>query len=398
MKKLCKAIFKVDIVSILLVVLLNSNVFRFFGCPDKAMYGIYIVTFFVLCRKFSSSFNMLVNRYKVLKTFNLLTLLLVVYAFFTSLIYISLDNIYLSCKLLLTFLIISYIPALSKQTVFRVIVLSIIANFVYCIYALLNPSRYVNFLEGNSTYLNFTLTIGLSLTISLVLFIYSFVRRSLFLIILSGFGVFFFLLCLLQFPARGALLFPPLVAFFIMPFMAKKAKIKGLLIIALFAFAFMYASDYFFNSGSTYAVKHMTDLFENTEDESRIVIWEKCTNVMLSNGWFVLGGGVGAFMRETGAYPHNLFLQMLGEFGFLGFIWIIYFMLISFRCVKKIVKQIDDENKGLSFCILGSFMYYLLNFMKSFQLYEMLPLLIFFMFCVVLSDKYCLREQYDSNV
>ena len=263
---------------------------------------------------------------------------------------------------------------------------------------LIYPEKIAQYLEGDANYLNATLTLGLIFTLSLISVFYYYIIGEKMKFLLWLVVSYLLLMTLFQFSARGVLLFPPAIAILLLPFIGRKNIIKSAILFLLICFIISIAISLFLENSSGYTLYHMQRLFESTEEESRFDVWSKSIYIISENFWFILGGGLNAFMEELHLYPHNFFLQLIGEYGIIGIIWIYFFILISFRFIKGNLFLRHEHNEIMNYYVIGGFLYYFCTFSKSFSLYDTLPLLIYFMFCVVLSDKYCLREQYDKCI
>ena len=87
-------------------------------------------------------------------------------------------------------------------------------------------------------------------------------------------------------------------------------------------------------------------------------------------------------------YPHNFFIQVIGEYGLIG---IIASVMTLWNVVKGFIKyRIKAKMAGESvvlYCTMGAFVYYTLTFSKSFSLYDGLPLFVVIAFCLSLSHQ-----------
>lgn len=286
-------------------------------------------------------------------------------------------------KLSVTILIAILCFGLSIQKI-RIILLSFLSlNILYGLIILLYPDKVLANDGTSLTYLNLTITLGLCLTLSLVgvvFYYYNSVRKK--LIIALG-ASFFFFFAIFPFPARGVMLFPPLIALLMALLNCKNHFAKFNVIIVALVVAISGAVAYFVSNSSDYALAHMTNLFENTEGESRVVVWEDAINTVVDKLWMFWGGGINAFEKLKGHYPHNIFLHILadfGVFGLLGFIPVVVFTFKRYFKVNRRKTAVDIHE--INFMCFASFLYYLLTFSKSFSLYDSCPFLIIISLCM----------------
>lgn len=149
-------------------------------------------------------------------------------------------------------------------------------------------------------------------------------------------------------------------------------KIIGsiLLIILLGVSLLVYFSDYF----STFL--HRTLLLMERSEESgaeRVDMYSQALKIFLSFPYFLSGTGIGGFTVQyagfddkRGIYPHNIFLEMASELGFLGLLAIFLLVFWSFRDGFSLFKRNQDSGSTyLSLTLLALFIFLLLNSLVS---------------------------------
>lgn len=373
--------------AILISLVLNINVLRFFlGITDTniLLYMLYLTCIVVLYCKNKKNiirayFRDVVFRYNIW-----FWIIFIVYSI------VSCVLITYELGVLFKFLVAIIIGVLcigedieKKKVIFKYY---IIVNIIYGIIILKNPSSAYSYIGENVNYLNMTLTLGLCFTLCLVQAVYNFFSsedKHLFLpIILS---VFFFAVMML-FSGRGVLLFPPIIALYIALFGIKRnGKYGGKLIIFLIALAIvcMLAIQYFQQNASEFALIHMSRLFEDTGEESRFTVWHDSIAESIDRLWIFFGAGFNGFGSNIGYYPHNIFMQVLFDFGvfiFFGFVGVIYYVFKRFFREKKSIKS--SKVFEIQLMCFASFLYYLLTFCKSFSMYDSCPLIIMIYLCL----------------
>lgn len=384
-----------SILVILLSLMLNANVVRYtFNLSENSialdgvlvlcvMVGLYNVRDTIALKEF----------YKVC----MFAVPICVYGLL-SIICLESDGIITVFKLIYLFLIYIIGMSVPYRIITKILLYTVVVNLLYTSFIIAMPEKAMEYLfQGEANYLNLTLTLGLSLTISLVYsvcnyFSYSGILRSILGLIVTS---IFFLACS-AFMARGTVLFPVLIAFIITSIIGIRKKVKGLVAFFILLFIISIATTYYLNSATDMAVSRMDRLFNDTEDESRVSIWLEALSVIFNNGWFILGGGVNAFTMYLGGYPHNIFLQFLGEYGFWGLIFIsciVYKSIREFYISNTMIRikkrfSLDDMTVYITF---SGMLYFLFTLSKSFSCYDAYTL--FFMLGAVLkTSRYSVEE------
>lgn len=368
----------------LLAFVLNINVLRFFLNVDDtsvSLYGLYILC---LCFLYCKNFKRVLHAYKknrFIKIYIVYWLFIIVYSLITGILFN--DELFLFFKYLMAILIGLLCLEYDSKKICYVLKYYIIINIIYGIDILMNPEKVLSYMSGSVNYLNMTLTLGLCLTVyfsKLVGDFYDGINKNLYLDIAL---IIFFFIVIMKFPARGVLIFPPLIAIFYALINSNGHKLKFISFLLFLIVMLIGAFIYFMQNASEYAMIHMTGLFENTEGESRIEVWTTSVNAIFNTYWLFIGAGLGGFENAIGFYPHNIFLQMWSDFGFLAFL---FFSIIMTCIIVRMKSASLHQSKPIyirtsQLCYVG-FLYYLLTFCKSFSMYDSCPLLIMTSFCI----------------
>lgn len=376
----------IDVILLSLVICINClRVILGLGETTLILYALYFLCALELFVLYGKKFSLLLKKDKTIKSIFVVILLMVLYATI-SLAWIPSNDVFSTyLKFLLSLCIGIIAVAMPIKKIKGVINYVIIINVVYAGALLINPGMADVAMGAGLNYLNATLPLGLALTMTLTKSLNSISNKGGLLwgivwIILSG----LFFVSLMRFAARGVLLFPPLIAVFVFLSMKKTHKIISWLLIPLFL-GFLYLFyDYYMANASDYALNRMMNLMELSEEEDRWDLWSKSIGETVDRFWFIFGGGMEAFRYNSiiHYYPHNIFIQIIGEFGLLG---IIITIMILWNVVGGFVRsRVEANNVGVSdvlYCVIGAFAYYILTFSKSFSLYDGLPLFVIIAFC-----------------
>ncbi|EQB64156.1 MAG: O-antigen polymerase [candidate division Zixibacteria bacterium RBG-1] len=149
-------------------------------------------------------------------------------------------------------------------------------------------------------------------------------------------------------------------------------KIIGSILIIIFLGISLlaYFSDYF----STFIHRTIL-LIERSEESSpeRVDMYTQALRTFLSFPYFLSGTGIGGFTvsyagfdDKRGIYPHNIFLEMASELGFLGLLAIFLLIFWSLKDGFSLFKRNQDSNSTyLSLTLLALFIFLLLNSLVS---------------------------------
>lgn len=124
-------------------------------------------------------------------------------------------------------------------------------------------------------------------------------------------------------------------------FMAKLGKLKGIIIICLFAalvFVFIGPIIELFNSMGSTLIARLTNAVETGESSGRDLIWKNVLNLTSQSPifgvYYVIPSGNGA-----GFYPHNFFLEVFMATGFVGGIPFIILVFVSLSRSFTLIKM-----------------------------------------------------------
>lgn len=386
-------LIKDNVESFLVALVMSMNVLKFalnIYDTNLLLYAIYVITAIVLLFKYNIRNVLKVN--KKIRNIYYLNIAILFFAFVTLPLTFSMDVVATLVKFIVSTVIAGLCISIPIKKI-RIILFSIVfINLAYSILLLLYPDRIDIYMQGDANYLNVTLTIGCALTICLAYFLYTcIIKNSLWGMAISlSLSVFYFLI-LITFTARGVLLFPPIIVLLLTTLFFKYHKFKTTIFIIILAIGLLFVFNYFMQNASDYVTGRFLRMFEDTEDESRVYIWEKSISVIFERYWFVLGGGINAFRENFGFYPHNMFIQYFGELGFLGIFSLIYCVVYVVKEIKSLILYISRCPESITFiCCLAGMLYYFLTFNKSFSIYDTCPLQI--MFVLTISTIYQLKS------
>lgn len=363
-----------EMCTIFAAVILSMNGIRYMLNVQESnivMYLIYIIIIPVFFIENGYTYNMKIKKRYVLPCLFLIAMLLmgVVTGIFNG------NNaLFSSIKLILLVLDAWVISCFTKEQIRKTINYLYAIIFLYVLLLIVNPSKIDIYLSAGSNYLVLTLPLGLVCTMistRIVFAIYN--RYQLKQIIFECIFALLLFFSLTKFTARSSMLFPILVLAIILLILGRKHIFKLLVLLFVFGALFWVGYNYFIQNANPYIVNRMLSLFNNNKSEDRWKIWEECIQCMYKNRWFLIGGGISAFEIHTGFYPHNLYLQCIGEFGIFGIVNCVYF---TYRCIRngfwiiKTASLINNDDKMLACEIGAGLLYLFFTFMKSFQLYD----------------------------
>lgn len=376
---------KRNIDAILVSLVLNVNVLRYFLYireTNLLLYSIYIFCIIALWYKNKKRLFQLYRKDHIIKYDINYWMLLLSLSTITSVVITG------ELAIFFKFLVASIIGLLcigeniqKSKTIF---IWFYAVNVLYGIILLLSPERAISYMKAlDVNYLNITLTLGFCFTISLVEIVQGLYCEKKKTMLLASVSSLFFFLVLMIFAARGVLLFPPLIMLFTAFIKRGRNKRKFFLLLGLMTVMVLCAVEYFLQNMSGFALAHMTRLFDDAGEESRIDLWIQSLDTIVNNLWIFWGAGFNGFGASTTFYPHNIFIQTLGDFGILGllgFSLILYYVLK--RGIKYYTKTSINSSGNLSILCLAGVLYYLLTFCKSFSMYDSCPLLIMISLCL----------------
>ena len=383
----------IDAILLSLVICINCiRVILGLGETTIILYGLYFLCLFSLAIREGNNLARLLKLDNTIKSLIILVGLMVIYAAM-SLVWIPSNDIFSTfLKFVLSLLIGVLSVAMPLEKIKRTLNWVIFINVAYSIILLLMPSLADKAMGAGLNYLNATLPLGLALTLTLIKSLDAVSNKggiimSAVWIVISG----LYFLSLMGFVARGVMIFPPLIAVIMFLFMEKKHRYVAWLLIPVVAGVLYLCCVYYMSNASDYAMSRMTNLIESSEDEDRWELWSKALIEMGDRLWYIMGGGIDAFRYNSSIrfYPHNIFIQVIGEYGLIG---IIVSIMILWNVTKGFIKtrtiaSMTGESVVL-YCTMGAFVYYTLTFSKSFSLYDGLPLFVMIALCLSLRYQF----------
>ena len=369
--------------SLLVAMLINLNAVKILlriPFNSKSVYVIFIGCILVSVVKDNL---MLSTGDKTIRITLLMAVPIIVYSFL-SCIWTGFDNLFSSFKLLISILLFFSISKMRKKQLKCVIVYSLLINTVFSTALLLRP-RMLSYYAGSINYLNVTLSLGfilsISLTASACLAVKSkFTWKTALYIAFS----LLFLVTLTTFIARGPIVIPIIIAVAMLILIGVKNIKKGFVAFGLFALVGLFGWRYYTSHASGYALARMQSLIFSTSNESRIGIWKLAIKTIFENYWFLLGGGTNAFSNSViRYYPHNIVIQMVGEYGIYGLCFLAYIMISACKSMLKYNSHISsgkifDVDFYLIYSSFAGWIYFFLTYCKSFSMYDAYPFYIMF--------------------
>lgn len=268
-----------------------------------------------------------------------------------------------------------------------------VISTIYVIYVILKINDVNRYISRGSNYLNVTLPIGLMLSVFLTRVLLCIANRkkisALIYFLLSSIHLY----SLFLFSARGSILIP-IVTVLLLAMLIGKKNIKTFITVIIVLCIVGIIGYYFFTKyANSYLTTRMSNLFVASKSEDRWQIWDSYIELIKSKHLWIVGGGTNYSQRYFGIYPHNFYLQMIGEFGFIG---IAYSMVSTFIVVKSVFfkyrflrdNACETENSAfIYYQILAALLYVFLTFMKSFSIYDSALLIIFFSLSLSMCPK-----------
>ena len=335
-----------NIEAILISLVLSVNVLRIFlGVSDTnlLLYLVYVFALFVLYIKYHKKIVKMIKSIRSLKMSFAFIVFIILYSII-SLLWSNYESAILTCCKFIVALILAFLCIFVPSDKIKAIgVYFVLLNIIY--------------------------------SIALVSLLIAFFNKNLLLILcwISLSALFF--ISLLSFIARGVLIFPPIIALCMIPFIGKNHLRRTIFILGISIVIGYFAIQYFMDLASDYGASRMLRLFEDAEEEDRFELWQQCSFIMIEKYWYFFGGGICAF-SSTIYYPHNIFLQILGEFGIIPLIVFLYMIITLFLKFFKLNKHVSTGGKWPLYFVFVGMLYYILTFSKSFSLYDALPLFI----------------------
>lgn len=373
---------RVNIDCILVTLIFNMNVLRFLMntySTTASMYLVYLLAIIIMLNKYKHNIALTLSTHRNIKTIYVLHIIILIYALLTSVFAMSLEIVAILGKFLISTVIASLCLSMPIHKIKLILLLNYVINILYGFILFAFPERADTYLSGDANYLNLTLTLGFVLTMSLAELVCGFVlsTKLLRVLLFLPFSVFLFLV-LINFNARGVLVFPPQIAVILTILLYKQNKIRSSIFLLVLGGLFAVAFLFFMNNASDYVTGRFLRIFEDTEDESRIGIWTKALEHIVDNCWFLIGGGINAFRENYDYYPHNIFLQYFGEYGLFGLSTMLYCIRIIYKKIKPVLSSHENQNYDILIICLSGLLYYFFTFNKSFSIYDACPLQIIY--------------------
>ena len=376
-----------NIVSILLASLISINILKFVFNTSTLLNVILIVAYNF------TAINKLFFLKKIKKNnFIILLGVLSLYSISISTLFIDFSTYRLFLFLeFSTVLITGFRTAiLDLKTIKKAFNYIVYINTAFSLYLILFNDIIFEYLKSSTVANDLTLSLPLGIS-CIILFIY---------ILFDGYNqkkyIFFLIVNILasfSFASRGSNLFIIFVFLICVIYYLLKAK-KNLryFLNVVFGTIILGITSYFiFNkvTSNKYLTYEIIRLFTNIENEPRISLYLNYIS-NLKDFWLTGVGFGNSYIlmdmdKTLTAYPHNLFLEIWGEFGIMGFI---IFLIINFKLVLNLILYRFWANKyyvisflcflysgfiySISFSIKGGYLYFiffgiLVTYMDNFK-------------------------------
>lgn len=278
-----------------------------------------------------------------------------------------------------------------------------ILNFLYAIFLLKNYSVVSGLSKVDHSLNYLTVTLSLGFTLSLLVYPLIMLHKKAFYISYT----LFLLYVILHFNARGNVLFPLIlfaVSLICMGGLEKKNFIKVGLMIVIVGIFFYYM---FIQMKNFHIWDRFQQLFVNLQEEARYTLYTKYIWYLLKRGTWILGKGFGnskRILNELGSqyrYPHNFILELVGELGVLGIIlsisMISYIIKLTYKSTL-LFKHIKNETVIQIGNIICGLWYFIMNYFKSYSIYDAYQLFVLLALLSVVYKKVSLNENIYKNV
>jgi len=237
--------------------------------------------------------------------------------------------------------------------------------------------------DSGVNYLLLSLTIGLYTCLSLLSYIFSKKKyHKIYFLVLFILGW----ISLFSMQSRAVFLVVGLYSI-LMPFIIlsvkNKLKLIGFIFTVLMIGVFIYQNQIKEIYENTIIHERMYELFYNFENEPRFITYGLYFNNFedfFITGYGINGTKLGIYTSTIEKYPHNFILEFISDFGILGFMFSVFFISRSF-----FILLVKTKNNFYSLSIFTIYMYYLINFMKSFSIYD--SYVLFFAIGLVFNKK-----------
>ena len=279
---------------------------------------------------------------------------------------------------------------MSEEELRRTVRFAILICSVYVAYILTNTAAVNRYLRRGSNYLNVTLPIGLIMGVLLISGVYKLLAKRR----LAGAGYLalaaVYMYALTKFSARGSIILP-IVAVLFAAFLLGGHSLRKMAVVTVVTVVVGFVGyKGFVRYAGNLLTSRMSRLFSNVGTENRWQIWADYLKEIWEQSLWLIGGGTNYFVRKFGVYPHNYYMQMVGEFGLIG---IFYSAVASIKVaadmlfVHRRVKRDSSAGDRLGFLyyrLLVALIYIFLTFMKSFSVYDASLLIIVVSMCIAM--------------
>ena len=393
-----------DLLLLMLIICMNIN--RYFLNTDSntiyfVFYIVFILAGLLICYEDGCHIRIIrITAYAVPSV--IAVSLLVAFSFIRAPEH-GIDGITAAAKFLVSLIIALVASTFSQNKIKKLYTLIVVYNVVYCAVILYSPQKATQLMmQRGMNYLNITLTIGLLLSLSLcyvLLSFYSISSRKIFFISITVSAVALYTMT--RFNSRGSILLPIISMGIILLMIAPNKPLRFLGAVLVVGGLVYFGFQIYVNNTSEYIHNRMLRLFRDTNSESRIDIWGNYIETIIDRKWWIVGGGTDASRLKLGYYPHNLYLQLIGEFGLIG---LFAGVTVTVRIVRAIVyvhkfsrRSVRENFEILTifYLTVSSVLYYWFTFMKSFSFYDACPL---FVFCALLIKVESLMKQQEAMI
>ncbi|OBT09109.1 hypothetical protein A9267_08845 [Shewanella sp. UCD-FRSSP16_17] len=149
----------------------------------------------------------------------------------------------------------------------------------------------------------------------------------------------------------------------------KTVTIKLIISMVFVFFVFVTFFDSFVGLYESSALfERMNGLITGESSEPRVLLYSDFfsrLNTFYFSGFGMGGTEIALYENTAAKYPHNFILEFISEFGILGGLFSLLITITALlQCVKLVM--VDSKNMGL----VLFYLFYLMNFMKSFSIYQ----------------------------
>lgn len=291
-------------------------------------------------------------------------------------------------------IIIAYLASLLEEdSRVNAIKISMLISTVYSLYLIANYNfvywQIIRSIIYN--YLFVTLPVGLGLSFALV---FTFMTKSsLWRKLYLALSIIIQTFALLQFPARGNLIFPLLITAILLIYKSRKNVKRLVLSLLVIAALFFILYTVTIRHGNDVLILRFTRLIENKEAEKRVPLYEYYLGHIIQHGDYLIGQGFGAaseVLSQGGfheQYPHNFIIELVGEMGVFGIALLTTISVKLIKNEKLLLNNISAmggemrENRKMRFAVYNAgLFFYLFTYFKSYSIYDGYQLFIFIAF------------------